>query len=278
MKYILTVILAGSIYASLSPLASADTVCPFSSPLNVSEQTTPGATTGINFGNVCVDLTDNTHALITFQASNGYLFLEGGMADLQVNATSWTVSSPISESPNPGEASNTAPNNVNGYGVFNQIINNAGGAADPESMVQFTLTNTGGTWSSSSNVLTGNADGFDAAAHVVCNDTGTACDTSVDGHPLTFYVAEGAAVPEPRFYAMLLVVLMGVVAIVPTPRPGRKLASSFTSITFFRRSSRGQALDATVVIVLLSIGNPSVIPRTEARCATTVQWSCCLGL
>jgi hypothetical protein len=65
-------------------------------------------------------------------------------------------------------------------------------------------------------VLTANAKGFDAAAHVLCLQ-GSGCETAVtDGTPLTFFVAEGAtsAVPEPRFYGLLLIGLMGVAAIM----------------------------------------------------------------
>jgi hypothetical protein len=112
-------------------------------------------------------------------------------------------------------ASNGGSGNVNGYGVFNQTINNFDGAADAENTVTFTLTNNSGTWASAADVLTGNLSGFDAAAHVICASTGTACDTGgTGGVPLTFFVAEGAVVPEPRFYALLLVGLMGVVGMM----------------------------------------------------------------
>jgi hypothetical protein len=103
---------------------------------------------------------------------------------------------------------------VNGYGTFNLTWDN-GAASNHEDFFSFEVTNTSGTWGSASDVLTANAKGFDAAAHVLCLP-GSGCDTAGDGGtPLTFFVAEGAStVPEPRFYGLLLFGLMVVAAIM----------------------------------------------------------------
>ena len=217
MKCVLAVLFAALICVSLAPSASASPSCAgFDSLLNVSEQTVAGATSGITFGDVCVTLTSSTTASITFTALNNYLFLAAQMADVQVNAGSFTLGTTITESPHASLASDGGSNNVNGYGVFNQTIDNFDGAADAESTFTFTLTNNRGTWASAANVLAANTKGFDAAAHVICKNTGTACDTAgSNGGGLTFFVAENAAaVPEPRFYGFLVVGLMGVVGIL----------------------------------------------------------------
>jgi hypothetical protein len=138
------------------------------------------------------------------------------MTDVQANASSFTLGSTITESPNPGLASNGGSGNVNGYGVFNQTINNFDGGADAETSVTFTLTNNSGTWASAADVLTANLSGFDAAAHIICL-AGSGCE-NVGGTALTFFTAEGAAVPEPKFYAVLLVGLMALMGVVARRR------------------------------------------------------------
>jgi hypothetical protein len=136
-----------------------------------------------------------------------YTFIDSSIADVQVNATSFTSAfsaDTTTSSPSSGSG------NVNGYDTFNLTWDN-GAASNHEDFFSFEVTSTGGTWGSASDVPTANLKGFAAAAHVLCL-AGSGCDTSgSDGGPLTFIVAEGATspVPEPRFYCVLLVGLMG---------------------------------------------------------------------
>ena len=210
MNVALRLPLAAIVFTSLTPLAFADGTCGFNSTLNVSEQTTTGATNGLTFGDVCVNLDTSTVATITFTSAANYTFVDGNIADVQVNASSFTdafVSDTTGSSPTAGSK------NVNGYGTFNLTWEN-GAASDHENTFVFTVTNTSGTWASAADVLTNNGSGFDAAAHVLCL-AGSGCDTAGDmGTPLTFFVAEGAAVPEPRFYALLLVGLMAAIGVM----------------------------------------------------------------
>src|SRR5215475_10794901 len=43
------------------------------------------------FGTVTVDLTSGTTATVTFTAAAGYVFGDGSIADVNVNAASWTI-------------------------------------------------------------------------------------------------------------------------------------------------------------------------------------------
>ena len=197
--------------------AAADTCIAaggFESVLNVSTQTAPGATNGTTFGTVCVMLIAPNTATVTFTAATNYAFMDSSMADVQVNAASFTLGPTITEAPHPGLASDGGPGNVSTYGVFNQTITNFDGAGDAETLVTFILTNNSATWASAAAVLAANAKGFDAAAHVICL-AGSGCETALNGGPLTFFVAEGAAaVPEPTSLAMLGSGLIGLAGIL----------------------------------------------------------------
>lgn len=121
------------------PLASAGT-CGFISQLNVTET---AGTTG-PFGDVCVNLESSTTALITFVADPTYTFVDSSIADVQVNATTFTdsfSSDTTTSSPTAGSG------NVNGYGTFNLTWDN-GAASNHEDFFSFEVTNTSGTWGS----------------------------------------------------------------------------------------------------------------------------------
>jgi hypothetical protein len=132
------------------------------------------------YANVQVNQTGNT-ATITFTSlSSGgfrYLFIDSSIADVNVNASSWTISNfsdttAASVYPSGGFASTTGPTNggsgnVDGFGRFNQTTNNPDGTDQALTEVDFKLTDTGGTWTSASNVLTPNGNGAEAAAHIV---------------------------------------------------------------------------------------------------------------
>jgi hypothetical protein len=231
MKPGLTVLLAALICVSLAPLALADAIAcsGFSSELTVASLAT-GDVTG-DFGTVCVtNFTSNTTqtALITFTAASGYGFIDSQIADISTTGHSATGSNPTGT---PALTSPDFANNgdVNGFGAFDVTLNN-GDASTSISVISFTVTNNSSTpWTGVGDVLAFNTEGFDAAAHVRCDS----CDLPGQTGK-TFYVAEntaGTTVPEPRFYGLLLVGLMGVVGIMLR----RHRASSTTSLQKLNR-------------------------------------------
>lgn len=123
------------------------------------------------FGTVTVDLTSSTTATVTFNADAGFLFLSENLADVNVNATSWTIASFTEANPfNTATFMDTLSGNVDGFGVFNQTTKNHDGYMHAASQVGFTLTDMSGTWTNASSVFAPNSKGFVVAVHVgVCN-------------------------------------------------------------------------------------------------------------
>jgi len=122
------------------------------------------------FGNVNVNLTSSTTATITFTAASGYLFVDGGSAAVNVNATSWTIGTFFS---NGETVSDAGAGNEDGFGSFNQKVSMQD-SSNGASTISFVLTNTsGGTWASAVNVLAFNGNNWLVAAHIqIQNGTG----------------------------------------------------------------------------------------------------------
>ncbi len=135
------------------------------------------------YGSVEVNLTDPTHATITFTAASGYLFGAQGLGGVNVNASSFTLSGLSASTMSDGGAANE-----DGFGLFNQTIDNFDGYTHALSTFSFTLTDTAGTWANSDSVLAPNAGGSHVAAHIFVIGT--------DGALATGYAADGSQVPD----------------------------------------------------------------------------------
>lgn len=163
------------------------------------------------YGSVAVTLANATTANITFtSATPTYFFLGAQAADVNVNATSWTLSNLLG---NGGALSNGGSNAVDGFGVFNQTIDQFDGFASRSSSISFTLTNTGGTWASDALVLTPNASGNTVGAHI------GACDAGCTQFLATGFATNGTApIPEPATWGMMLVGFFGMGSILRMQR------------------------------------------------------------
>ena len=186
--------------------AYADTFSSTLSVFNVSGFTGP-------FGTVFVNLTSPTMATITFTAGSGYVLIDSNLADVNLNATSWTTSnlswSTHAGDTNPTITADSGSQNVDGWGVFNQTFGTNSGFGSAVDSFTFTVTNAGSTWASAANVLIANALGYDAAAHIA--------PLSANGLNTGFAAEPGGstpAVPEPSSLALLGTGIVGAAATI----------------------------------------------------------------
>ena len=162
------------------------------------------------YAQVDVSLTSSTTATITFTSltnmGNIYLFGDGGSVDVNVNATSFSLSGISGGNSGtgftPGPYSDGGSGNVDGFGVFNQTINSFDGFTHSSDTIMFTLTDLSGTWASSASVLTANASGALAAAHIFV--TSSPANASNSALATGFASNGGAHVPDGGTTAVLL--------------------------------------------------------------------------
>jgi hypothetical protein len=170
--------------------AKADT---FTSTLNQSN----GQGTG-NYGLVTVVLDAATQtATITFTAANGFSFVDGSSAGVNVNSSSFTHSLTATETPN--DFKQFTSGNVDGLGSFNLVVDDNSASVHVTS-ISFTVTNTNlsALWTTASDVLIVNSHGFDAEVHYI--------DPSVPA-PNTFFAGEAPGsftIPDGGTTVMLL--------------------------------------------------------------------------
>src|SRR5215470_17063971 len=146
---------------------------------------------------VVVNRTDATHATISFTGliNSGNIYLMGGAqaVDFNVNATSWTVGL-LSSSRFPGFSSQSSDltiagaNNADGFGSFNQTVDNFDGYTHSWTSLEFSLTN---------------ASGLLAAAHIFVG-VGNPPNPNVDALATGFAANGTPSVPDGGATAMLL--------------------------------------------------------------------------
>jgi hypothetical protein len=171
------------------------------------------------YASVDVHLVNSTNATITFDSltnsGNIYLLGDGGTVGVNVNATSWTVGGISGTNAGtgftPGPFSDGGSGNEDGFGSFNQNINSFDGYTHSSDHVTFTLTDTGGTWASAADVLTNNASGNKAAAHIFV----TTSPALASGFAIvTGFAANGpgtGVIPEPA--SIVVWGLLGIVGL-----------------------------------------------------------------
>jgi len=165
------------------------------------------------YADVSVALSNaNKTATITFDSdtNGGYLYLLGAQGAVALNVNgAYTFGSATGTSEfNPGSLSNGGAAQEDGFGNFNLTVDAFDGFTHSFTEVVVTITKATGSWASATDVLTPNANGHLAAAHVLgCQ---TPC-TSTEGAAFTGYASDPATVPEPR---TLFSLALGGLAIV----------------------------------------------------------------
>ena len=169
------------------------------------------------YAQVDVSLVTPTMATITFTSlTNGgniYLLGDGGTVAVNVNAASWTLGTITGSNAGvgftPGPWSDGGSGNEDGFGSFNQTINSFDGFTHSSDMISFSITDVSGAWASADAVLTGNAGGNLAAAHIFV--------TSSPANAANGAVATGFAsgvgnvpVPEPSSLALFSLSIFGL--------------------------------------------------------------------
>ena|SRR5215472_10347055 len=165
------------------------------------------------YESVNINLTSSTTAVVTFtsdtQTIGGttyvYLMGDGGSADVNVNAAGWSLTDVSTSNSGTGFSTPTftfTSGNISSFGSFNEVLKANSGFPIAFDTLSFLLTNTSGTWASAANVLTPNADGNIAAAHVFV--TTSPADQSNGAIVTGFDTSSGQIVPEPSLLGLSL--------------------------------------------------------------------------
>jgi hypothetical protein len=190
------------------------------------------------YAKVDVHLTSGTTATITFtsltNSGNIYLMGDGGSVALNVNASTFTIGfitgSNAGTGFTPGPYTDAGARNEDGFGVFNASVTSFDGFTHSSDTISLVVTNTsGGTWAAASNVLTANANGALAAAHIFV--TSSPANASNGALATGFAAGSGGptppanTVPAPPSVVLLGLGGLGLVGFAARPRRRKAVAA-----------------------------------------------------
>jgi hypothetical protein len=207
------VVLAVAVLTLGASIASAGSIPASSATSTLSTGNTAISGTPGPYGTMTIDLAaGGTMATITFAADPGFQLVDTNIADVNVNATKWTIGG-FTATQLPGFTaatfSDTGSGNVDGFGKFNQTVKATGSFASASNTLSFLLTDTSGAWASAVNVLAPNGSGNYDAAHIAVCDSSIPC-TQSGGATNTGFAAESTLtsttpppIPEPTSLLLL---------------------------------------------------------------------------
>jgi hypothetical protein len=163
---------------------------------NSALQLTPPDTGPTGFATITVDLQNPTTAVITFNSTvNGpyaNLFGDGGSAGLNVNGgfSIDSITGTAAAGFQQATYSSGGAGNEDGFGSFNLTVNSNDGFGHCSTQIVISLT---GSWTDAADVLTANAGGSVAAAHIfVTADPANPANGAIN----TGFAATGLDTPE----------------------------------------------------------------------------------